>query len=103
MKNIIISLLAIFTFVNCTGLLEETSTYDKDCILLNIYNGPMSTKATDPGDEYERQIKRLDCFFFVKDASNKSCVYYQKVTNTEKVIGRQEIPFFVNANVIDRI
>lgn len=102
MKNIIISLLAIFTFVNCTGLLEETSTYDKDCILLNIYNGPMSTKATNPGDEYERQIKRLDCFFFVKDALN-SCVYYQKVTNTEEVIGRQEIPFFVDATVINKI
>ena len=102
MKNIIISLLAIFTFVNCTGLLEETSTYDKDYILLNIYNGPMSTKATNPGDEYERQIKRLDCFFFVKDALN-SCVYYQKVTNTEEVIGRQEIPFFVDATVINKI
>ena len=102
MNKLYISIAILLTFVGCTKVFEETSKYDKDCILLNVYNGPMKTKATNEGTEYERQINRLDCFFYVKGALN-NCVYYQKVTNNDAIIGQQEIPFFVDESVINTI
>ena len=102
MKNIYILLALLFVLAGCTGFIDEPNKYDKDCIVLNIVNGPMTTKATNEGTEYERMINRLDCFFYVKDALDK-CVYYQKITNNSTVIGRQEIPFYVDESVINRI
>ena len=70
--------------------------------MLNVVNGPMATKATNEGSEYERQINRLDCFFYVKGALD-NCVYYQKIVNNTAVIGQQEIPFYVDETVINTI
>ena len=102
MKKTYILFAFLFTLIGCTEILEETTELGEDCIVLNVYNGPMVTKATNAGAEYERQIKRLDCFFYVKDALDK-CVYYQKVENTEAKIGSQEIPFYVDESIIDAI
>ena len=102
MRNINILLAIFLTLVSCTEILDETPNFDKDCIVLNVFNGPMSTKATNDGTEYERQINRLDCFFFEKDALDK-CVYYKKIENASSVIGRQEVPIFVDEYVIKTI
>lgn len=104
MKKTYLILTFLLTLVGCTSLLDETTNLDKDCIVLNIYNGPMSTKATptNPGAEYERQIKRLDCFFYVKGALDK-CVYYKRVDNGSSVIGSQVVPFYVDESVISTI
>ena len=102
MKKLYISLAFLLTLVGCAEVLEETTRYDKDCIVLNVVNGPMATKATNEGSEYERQINRLDCFFYVKGALD-NCVYYQKIVNNTAVIGQQEIPFYVDETVINTI
>lgn len=102
MKNIYKSLAILLTLVGCTEVLDETQRYEKDCIVLNVFNGPMSTKATNDGTEYERQINRLDCFFYVKEELD-NCVYYQKLTNNSAVIGQQKIPFYVDESVINTI
>ena len=102
MKKRYISLAFLLALVGCSEVLDVTTKYDKDCIVLNVVNGPMATKATNDGSEYERQINRLDCFFYVKGALN-NCVYYQKITNSSAVIGRQEIPFYVDESVINTV
>ena len=46
-------------------------------------------------------MKRLDCFFYVKDQTDRPCVYYQKV-DVDKVT-TAEIPFYVDESVINTI
>ena len=95
MSRIIYCALAIFCFamVSCTEG-EPTSDYGEGYIVLNVFNSPM-TLATDASNtNYERQLNRLDCFFYVKDKTNEPCVYYHKVEAND--LGSVTIPFFVN-------
>ena len=80
MKRLVYNLLAIFCFalVSCT---EEVLVpdYSKDHIVLNVFNSPMTKAAGDLNTDYERQLNRLDCFFYVKDQTDQPCVYYHKL------------------------
>ena len=67
--------------------------YGEDYIVLNVSNSPM-TMAEDDATAYERQLNRLDCFFYVKDKTNEPCVYYYKAEVNE--LGSATIPFYVN-------
>ena len=68
MKRLVYCVLAIFCFtvVSCT---EEVPVpdYSKDHIVLNVFNSPMKRAEGDPSTDYERHLKRLDCFFYVND------------------------------------
>ena len=67
--------------------------YGEDYIVLNVVNSPM-TMAEDDATAYERQLNRLDCFFYVKDKTNEPCVYYHKAEVDD--LGSATIPFYVN-------
>ena len=101
MKRLVYSVLAIFclAIVSCT---EEVPVpdYSKDHIVLNVFNSPMTRAVGDAGD-YERQLNRLDCFFYVKDKTNEPCVYYHKAEVND--LGSATIPFFVNDLVLKEI
>ena len=101
MRRLVYSVLVIFCFVvvSCT---EEVPVpdYSKDHIVLNVFNSPMTRAVGDAGD-YERQLNRLDCFFYVKDKTNEPCVYYHKAEVND--LGSATIPFFVNDLVLKEI
>ena len=94
MNRIVYSALAIFCFavVSCTTEIPMPE-YGEDYIVLNVVNSPM-TMAEDDATAYERQLNRLDCFFYVKDKTNEPCVYYHKAEVNE--LGGATIPFYVN-------
>ena len=105
MKKLLYIFIALsFGLVSCSDVIETPDTPDSlpaDCIMLNVYNSPM-TKAQDwAGLDYERQLLRLDCFFYPKGQTEAPCVYYQKV-DVDKV-GSAEIPFYVDESVINTI
>ena len=74
--------------------------YGEDYIVLKVFNSPM-TMAEDDATAYERQLNRLDCFFYVKDKTNEPCVYYHRVdiNNTTSAT----VSFFVNDLVLKEI
>ena len=102
MKKLLYIFIALsFGLVSCSDIIETPDTLPADCIMLNVYNSPM-TKAQDwAGLEYERQLLRLDCFFYPKEQTDQPCVYYQKVDVDN--VGSAEIPFFVDESVINTI
>lgn len=73
--------------------------YGEDYIVLNVLNGPMTMAEGDT--DYERQLNRLDCFFYVKDKTNEPCVYYHKAEVND--LGSATIPFYVNDLVLKEI
>ena len=95
MKRLVYSVFAIFCFaaVSCTEELPVPD-YSKDHIVLNVSNSPMTKAAGDNSTDYERQLNRLDCFFYVKDQTDQPCVYYHKAE--VNVSGSATIPFYVN-------
>ena len=102
MKKILYIFIALsFGLVSCSNIIETPDTLPADCIMLNVYNSPM-TKAQDwAGLEYERQLLRLDCFFYPKGQTDQPCVYYQKVDVNN--LGSAAIPFYVDESVINTI
>lgn len=102
MKKILYIFIALsFGLVSCSDIIETPDTLPADCIMLNVYNSPM-TKAQDwAGLEYERQLLRLDCFFYPKGQTDQPCVYYQKVDVNN--LGSAAIPFYVDESVINTI
>ena len=88
--------------IGCSEDLGHLDNYGEDCIVLNIYNTSL-TKAVDvQGEEYERTLNRLDCFFYAKGATDQPCIYYQKIDNVNKV-GQAEIPLYVDESLINTI
>lgn len=75
--------------------------YSKDHIVLNIYNSPMTKADLDPDTAYERQLHRLDCFFYVKGKTNEPCVYYQMVEIDDE--GQSTVAFYVNDLLLKEI
>ena len=103
MNRLVYSVLAIFCLavVSCT---EEVPVpdYSKDHIVLNVFNSPMTRAEGDPSTVYERQLNRLDCFFYVKDHTDQQpCVYYHKAEVND--LGSATIPFYVNDLVLKEI
>lgn len=90
------------SLMSCSEQIDISQVVPEDCILLNVYNSPM-TKATNEGVEYERQLNRLDCFFYIdgEAAAGGNCIYYQKVDVAQ--IGQAEIPIYVNEATINTI
>ena len=87
--------------VSCTERLDIPNSVPADCIMLNVFNSPMTKAQNWAGLDYERQLLRLDCFFYPKGQTDAPCVYYQKVDVNE--IGSAEIPFYVDESVINTI
>lgn len=75
--------------------------YGEDYIVLNVLNSPMTMAESSTSTDYERQLNRLDCFFYVKDKTNEPCVYYHKAEVND--LGGATIPFFVNDLVLKEI
>lgn len=102
MNRLLFSALAIFCFVavSCT---EGTPIpdYGKDYIVLNVFNSSITMAESGQSTEYERQLNRLDCFFYVKDKTNEPCVYYHKAEVND--LGSATVPFFVNDLVLKEI
>lgn len=100
MKRLLYILLPLcLTFVSCSEDLGQLTNDDGDRIVLNIYNTSL-TKAVDvKGEDYERTLNRLDCFFYRKGETDQPCIYYRKVENVNKV-GRAEVPFYVDESLI---
>ena len=105
MKKLLYIFIALsFGLVSCSDVIETPDTPDSlpaDCIMLDVYNSPMTKAQNWAGLDYERQLLRLDCFFYPKGQTNAPCVYYQKVDVNE--IGSAEIPFYVDESVINTI
>ena len=99
MNRLVYSALAIFCFavVSCV---KETpiSDYGEDYIVLNVFNSPMTKAEGDSSTDYEKQLKRLDIFFYVKDKTHEPCVYYHKAEVDN--LGSATIPFVVNDLVL---
>lgn len=103
MKKLInILFLTLFALVSCTDELDNGKGHEDDGFVLNLYNSQL-TKAIDnvQGSEYERTLKRLDCFFYVKGQTDQPCVYYSKVTLDE--VGQAKVSLFVDESVINDI
>ena len=102
MKRFFYSLLLVISFavISCT---EEVSVpdYSKDHIVLNVYNSKMTKADGNYDTNYERQLNRLDCFFYVKDKTDQPCVYYHKAEVNE--LGGATVPFYVNDLVLKEI
>ena len=88
--------------VGCSEDLGHLGSYGEDCIVLNIYNTSLTKAVEVKGEEYERTLNRLDCFFYAKGATDQPCIYYQKVDNVNKV-GEAEIPLYVDESLITSI
>lgn len=73
--------------------------YGEDYIVLNVFNSPMTMAEGDT--DYERELNRLDCFFYVKDKTSEPCVYYHKAEVND--LGGATIPFYVNDLVLKEI
>lgn len=103
MKKLLYTLLAFtFALASCSEQIDVPETVPADCIMLKVFNSPMTKAVTDrSGEEYEKTLKRLDCFFYVKGQTDRPCVYYQKV-DVDKVT-TAEIPFYVDESVINTI
>lgn len=102
MKKILYILTAFaFGLAACTQELDTQNTLPEDCIMLKVFNSPMTKAVNAAGEEYERQLNRLDCFFYIKDQTESDCVYYQKVDLDEQ--GQAEIPFYVDETIITTI
>ena len=101
MNRLVYSALAIFCFavISCTE--SPTPDYSQDHIVLNVFNSPMKMAVGDPGTDYERQLNRLDCFFYVKDKTDQPCVYYHKAEVDD--LGSATIPFIVDDLVLKTI
>ena len=99
MKRLLYILMAFsMLIVGCSDKLGEQNEYGKDCIVLNIYNSPMTKALDTQGANYERQLLRLDCFFYKKGQTDGPCAYYQKVDINK--IGNVEVPFYVDESFI---
>ena len=102
MNRIVYSALAIFCFVviSCTNE-PLAPDYSQDHIVLNVFNSPMTTAEGDSATDYERELNRLDCFFYVKDRTNEPCVYYHKASVDDT--GNATVSFIVNDLVLKEI
>ena len=102
MKRLAYSVLAIFCFavVSCNNEVPAPD-YGEDYIVLNVINSPMTMAEGSTSTDYERQLNRLDCFFYVKDKTNEPCVYYHKAEVND--LGSATIPFYVNDLVLKEI
>ena len=102
MNRIVYSALAIFCFVvvSCTNE-PLAPDYSQDHIVLNVFNSPMTTAEGDSATDYERELNRLDCFFYVKDKTNEPCVYYHKASVDDT--GNATVSFIVNDLVLKEI
>lgn len=69
--------------------------------MLNVYNSKMTKADGNYDTNYERQLNRLDCFFYVKDKTDQPCVYYHKAEVNE--LGGATVPFYVNDLVLKEI
>lgn len=95
----------ILALVSCTQELEIREETPADCIMLNVCNSPMTKAAVPEGTKYERSLKRLDCFFYVKGETGSPCVYHQKV-DMDKVgdaVIPLGIPLYVDETTINTI
>ena len=70
-------------------------------ILLTVYNSQMTKADGDPDTAYERQLNRLDCFFYVRGRTDQPCVYYQMVEVDD--VGQSTVAFYVNDLVLKEI
>lgn len=104
MKKILYILLPmLFALAACTEEMHfQDDTLGKDCIMLKVFNNPM-TKVSDIGLDYERHLSRLDVFFYVEGQTDQNCVYYQPVTDPQYLTGAAEIPFYVVEEQINQI
>ena len=91
----------IFALVSCTQELDLKQETPADCIMLSVSNSPMTKAVAPAGAEYERQLKRLDCFFYEKGQTGASCAYYKKVDLSE--VGGAVIPLYVDESIINAI
>ena len=66
--------------------------YGEDHIVLNVFNSPMT--MAEGATDYERELNRLDCFFYVKGKTNEPCVHYHKAEVND--LGSATIPFIVD-------
>ena len=102
MKKILYIFIALtLGLVSCADVIETPDVVPADCIMLNVYNSPMTRAQDWAGLEYERQLVRLDCFFYPKGQTNAPCVYYQKVDVNKT--GSAAIPFYVDESIIETI
>lgn len=103
MKKLLYILITfIFTFASCSEQIEVPDSIPADCIMLNVLNSPMTKAVEYPsGEDYEKTLKRLDCFFYVKGQTDQPCVYYQKIDLSK--VGSAEIPCYVDESVINTI
>lgn len=93
-------LMACFAVASCSEEIPMPD-YSKDNIVLNIYNSPMTKADGDQGTAYERQLNRLDCFFYVRGKTDEPCVYYRRFDIKE--VGQSSVSFYVNELVLMEI
>ena len=75
--------------------------YGEDYIVLNVLNSPMTMAEGSTSTDYERQLNRLDIFFYAKDKTHEPCVYYHKADVNNQ--GSAKVSFYVNDNVLNEI
>ena len=108
MKKILYTLLiTISALVSCTEDLGQIDTPSNGNMVLTVYNSTMTKAITDPdGLKYERELKSLDCFFYVNGQTDDACVYYQRfdpVPDNAIDDGKAEIPLNVSDAVLNAI
>lgn len=110
MKKILYTLLATaIALISCTDEIGPMDSYSKGNVVLTVYNSTMTKAITDPnGLEYERVLKTLDCFFYVKGGADLGlpCVYYQRldpVPDNAIDDGRSVIQLNITDDILNKI
>lgn len=102
--RIYIYIIAALALIGCNQeLLEKESTPD-NCITITVFNSSLTTKATDQGSENERQLKRLDLFFYPigNDQDKEECALYIQKSNLGNT-GSVQLPLYVQQEVVDAL
>lgn len=70
---------------------------------MTINNGPLTKASTDPGTDYERELKTLDCFFYPKGQTDSPCVFYHREVLKSSTYGQTVVPIYVVEDAIRKI
>ena len=99
MKRLLYCLLSFvcLIIVSCTKEISEVD-YTENHIVVNVYNSPM-TKASADNTDYERQLDRLDFFFYTKGKTNEKCVYHKTIKNP----GSSSIPIYISNSTFAKL
>ena len=85
----------------CTPELKDSTEKEGKCITLNIRNSSLQVKGTDPGNNNEKAIRKLDCFFYTATDTTENSVFHKSFSVDDPY--SSNISIYVNEETINAI